>query len=81
MLELDVILEFACQECGDPLGVTVKCAGKSLGQGKNDVASVKIPCPHCQAINLVVFTPDDGNLLHVAQADKPRYRIPVPSCN
>jgi hypothetical protein len=81
MLELEVILEFACCECGDPTGVTVKCAGKSLAQGKNDVVSVKVPCPNCHGINLVFFTPDDGNLLHVAATDKPRYRIPVPSCN
>jgi hypothetical protein len=81
MLELEVILEFACCACGDSMGVTVKCAGTSLATGKNAVASVKVPCPSCQGINLVLFTPDDGNLLHVAQADKPRYLIPVPSRN
>jgi hypothetical protein len=81
MLDLEVILEFACCECGDPMGVTVKCAGKDLGHGKSPVASVKVPCPNCQGINQVIFTPDDGNLLHVVADDKPRYRIPVPSCN
>ena len=39
MLELEVILDFACCACGDPMGVTVKCAGNSLGAGKNPVAA------------------------------------------
>ena len=81
MLELEVILEFVCLGCGDPMGVTVKCAGKSLGAGKNEAASVKIPCPNCHSINQVIFTPEDGNLLHVVAGDKPRYMIPVPSYN
>jgi phage FluMu protein Com len=81
MLELEVILEFACCECGDPTGVTVKWAGKSPGADKKAAASVKIPCPKCQSINQILFSPDDGTLLHVTAADKPRYLIPVPSCN
>jgi hypothetical protein len=81
MLELEVVLEFRCCACGDTMGVTVKCAGKSLGVGKNPVASVKVPCPNCQAINQVIFAPEDGNLIHVFQADKPRYMLPVPSYN
>ncbi len=81
MLDLEVILEFVCCSCGDPMGVTVKCAGKSLGTGKNPATAVKVPCPLCQGINQIFFTPDDGNLLHVAAADKPRYMLPVPSNN
>ncbi len=81
MLELEVVLEFACCSCGEATGLTVKCAGKSLTAGKNPVASVKVPCPNCQGINHVVFHSEDGNVLHVAAADKPRYLLPVPSCN
>ena len=81
MVELEVILEFACCECGDPVGVTVKCTGKPLGAGNNPATSVKIPCPNCQGISQVIFTPEDGHLLHVAAADKPRYMMPVPSLN
>jgi hypothetical protein len=81
MLDLEVILEFMCCSCGDCTGVTVKCVCKSPGTGKNAVASVKIPCPNCQSINQVLFSPDDGTLLDVLAADKPRYIIPVPSCN
>jgi hypothetical protein len=81
MLELEVILDFACCECGDPLGLTVKCTGKSLGAGKNPVTSMKVFCPGCQGINQVIFTPEDGNLIQVLAADKPRYMIPMPSLN
>ena len=81
MLELEVILDFVCCECGDSMGVTVKCAGKSLGLAKNEALSVKVPCPGCQGINQAIFTPEDGHLLHVAAADKPRYMIPEPSLN
>jgi hypothetical protein len=81
MLDLEVILEFRCCSCGDPTGVTVKCAWKSPNMAKSAVTAVKVPCPNCQTINQVFFTPDDGNLLHVVPADKNRYMIPVPSCN
>jgi hypothetical protein len=80
MLELEVVLDFACCECGKPNGVTVKCAGKTLGLGNNPIADFKALCPHCEGVNWVIFTPDDGNLIHVL-ADKPRYLIPKPSCN
>lgn len=81
MLELEVVLEFACCACGNSMGLTLKCAGKSLGAGINKAASVKVPCPNCQAINQVVFTPEDGSLVYVEAADKPRYLLPVPSIN
>ena len=79
MLELEVILDFVCCACGDSTGVTLKCAGNALGTGQN--SSVKVPCLNCQSINQVIFSPDDGTVIHVAEADKPRYIIPVPSMN
>jgi hypothetical protein len=81
MLELEVILDFACCECGDSMGVTVKCAGNGLGVSKTEAVSVKVPCPGCQGINQVIFTPEDGTLIQVLAADKPRYMIPEPSLN
>jgi hypothetical protein len=80
MLELEVILEFMCCCCGDSMGVTVKCACKSLHPGKSNVTSAKIPCPSCQGINHVFFSPEDGALIDVIQ-EKPRYLIPKPSYN
>ena len=81
MLELEVVLAFACCDCGDPVEVTVKCTGKGLGLVKSEAALVKVPCPSCNSIIQAIFTPDDGHLLHVAAADKPRYMIPKPSRN
>jgi phage FluMu protein Com len=81
MLDLEVILEFSCCSCGDPLGVTVKCASQNLDSYKNQAASVKVPCPNCKEINQAIFSPDDGALIHVAISDKSRYMIPVPSLN
>ncbi len=81
MLELELVLDFMCCSCGDQTSVTVKCAGNSLGAGKKPVATIKVPCPSCQGINQVIFAPDEGTLLHVLAADKPRYVLPVPSAN
>jgi len=79
MLELEVILEFTCCACGDPMGVTLKCAGAGLA-APDAMASVKVPCPNCQNINHIFFTPDDGALHHV-KLDRQRVLLPVPSCN
>ena len=81
MLDLEVVLDFACCMCSEPMGITVKCAGKGLAAGKKTAASVKVPCPNCQGINQVIFTPDDGALHHVVAGEKPRFLIPVPSYN
>ena len=81
MLDLEVILEFDCCECGDSMGLTVKCTGKFLGADQNGASLVKVFCPNCQGINQVIFTPDDGALLQVLAADKPRYMMPKPSLN
>ena len=81
MLDLEVILEFCCCSCGDPLGVTVKCSGQGQMPCKNQGAVVKVPCPNCQEINQAIFSPEEGTLLHVGVSDKPRYMIPVPSMN
>jgi len=81
MLELELVLDFACCSCGETMAVTVKCAGQGMAGGKNGVASVKIPCPNCQGINQAVFAPDDGTIHHVLAADKPRFIIPEPSLN
>ena len=66
MMELEVILDFACCSCGHDMGVTVKCAGKGLATGSNGVARVKVPCPTCGNINQLYFEPRSGSLRYVA---------------
>ena len=59
MLELKVILDFACCHCHRPMNVTLKCAGKGLTAGSRAVAAVNVPCPHphCGLSNRVYFEP------------------------
>jgi hypothetical protein len=57
MMELKVILDFACCGCQEPLSVTVKCAGKGLNAGRSVVAAVRVPCPNCHMINQLCFEP------------------------
>ena len=80
MLELEVILDFACTSCGHDMGVTLKCAGSGLAVGGQGLAAVKVPCPTCSQLNEIVFEPTSGNLHHVS----PVWNIglvPEPSLN
>jgi phage FluMu protein Com len=57
MVELQVILDFACCHCEQSVGVTVKCAGKGLTAHTRAVASVPVPCPTCGQVNQLYFEP------------------------
>src|SRR6516162_11396389 len=76
MLELEVMLDFACCICGHDMGVTLKCAGKGLSAGPMARAWTKVPCPTCGCINKIVFAPD-GTLHHVAPHES--CLVPEPS--
>ena len=83
MLQVDVVLDWECCVCGNPIGATLRCEGKGLVY-KDAKAFVKVPCPCCHQNNQVIFTPDDGTLDEVfpEEVTEPsRYRIPVPSYN
>ena len=57
MMELEVILDFACLACDHSVSVTVKCAGKGLTTGFRSVARVSVPCPNCGHVNQLYFEP------------------------
>ncbi|HEV3257241.1 MAG TPA: hypothetical protein VG013_10205 [Gemmataceae bacterium] len=57
MLELNVILDFACCTCERPVSVTLKCTGKGLAAGARTVAAVNVPCPNCGDVNRLYFEP------------------------
>ncbi len=80
LLDIDVVLEFACGSCSGTMEVKTKCTGKPLGMGVREAVKVKVPCPSCHCNNLVVFEPESGNILSV-DVEKMRYLIPVPSLN
>ena len=79
MTELKVNLDFACHACGEPVGVTVKCAGDHLTATARVVAAVLVPCPCCGRVNQVLFEPNgtvrDVRPLHATG------RLPEPSVN
>jgi phage FluMu protein Com len=80
MMELEVILDFACCSCRHDMGVTLHCAGKGLAEGARGVATVKIPCPNCGNINQLYFEPHTGAVRHVAPFWD-TCRVPEPSLN
>jgi phage FluMu protein Com len=79
MPELQVVLDFACSVCDEPMSVTVRCEGKGLAVGARTVASVKVPCPSCGNINQLYFEPN-GTVRGVCSCTGPR-PLPQPSVN
>lgn len=79
MMELKVILDFACCTCGHSVSVTVKCEGQGLAQGMRSVAAVHIPCPTCGHGNHLFFEPN-GTIRDVVPVRAPR-AWPEPSVN
>ena len=79
MLELDVILDFACWFCRHSMGVTLKCEGEGLVGNLDTIATVKVPCPTCGEINQIYFKPN-GTLHEVTPARRALV-MPEPSFN
>ena len=79
MMELNVSLDFACYNCNQSVGVTLKCEGKGLAAGPWTVATVQVPCPSCHAVNLLYFEPS-GTVHAVSPSRDPR-QVPEPSLN
>jgi len=79
MMELQVILDFACCACGEAMSVTVKCSGKGLTEGSRTVAAVNVPCPSCSSVNQLYFEPN-GTIHDVVPYQSPR-GVPEPSVN
>jgi len=79
MMELKVILDFACCGCQEPVSVTVKCAGKGLACAGRSVVTVPVPCPACHTVNQLYFEPN-GTVRAVTPVARPR-PVPEPSIN
>jgi hypothetical protein len=78
MTELKVNLDFACNACDQPVGVTVRCAGSPLSLTSKVLASVAVPCPCCGHVNKLLFEPD--GTVHAVTPHLPP-RLPEPSSN
>jgi hypothetical protein len=79
MMELEIILDFACCACHEPVSVTVKCEGKGLTQSNRTVAAVNVPCPTCGSVNKLCFEPN-GTVRGVSLCTGLR-PLPEPSIN
>ena len=79
MMELKVVLDFACCFCKEPVSVTVKCEGKDLDQAARTVVAVHVPCPTCGAVSKLCFEPN-GTLRSVSPSVGTR-GLPEPSLN
>jgi hypothetical protein len=79
MVELKVVLDFACYACGESVSVTVMCSGKGLAAGNKPVAAVTVPCPSCSGVNQLAFEPN-GTVRAVAPYHYLRL-VPEPSLN
>jgi hypothetical protein len=77
MLELEVILDFACCSCRHTMGVTLKCAGKGLTA--SNALTVLVPCPTCSSINHVYFSPSGE--VHRVAPNRGSRNVPEPSMN
>ena len=75
MLALETILDVRCCGCGHDMGVTVKCAGDRLADELHSVVRVRVPCPNCDNILAIYFSPSGTvhNVSLVLQATEPSY--------
>jgi phage terminase large subunit GpA-like protein len=79
MMEMQVILDFACCTCDESISVTVKCEGKDLTHAGRSVARVHVPCPSCGTVHRLDFEPN-GTVRNVCPCTAPRL-VPEPSVN
>jgi hypothetical protein len=79
MMELQVVLDFACCYCLHNVGVTLKCEGKGLIAVERPVATVNVPCPTCGMVNQLLFE-TSGTVRSVRPYKAPGHRL-EPSLN
>ena len=79
MMELQVILDFACCACNECVSVTVKCEGSGLALSGRSVARVHVPCPSCGTNHRLDFEPN-GTIRAVTPYTTPRPML-EPSIN
>jgi hypothetical protein len=81
MKELQVVLDFTCLACGQPVSATVECRGAQLAlRSPGTVAAVRLPCPDCGAVSKICFETSDGTVRAVEPHPEAN-RIPSPSVN
>ena len=80
MTQLELSLDFVCQECNGNVGITMQCRGRGLEEVSDALSAVRVPCPNCQCILEVYFRPLTG--VYVDQVPLIlQGHVPVPSMN
>ena len=69
MAETEVVIEFACCHCQQPVFAKLRCSGEGINQGPHAVAGVQLPCPTCDRTSHVCFELS-GLVLQVAPERK-----------
>ena len=80
MTQLELSLDFVCQECSGNVGLSVQCRGRGLEGGSDAVSAVRVPCPNCQCILEVYFRPLTGEYLDHTPL-MVQGLVPLPSLN
>jgi hypothetical protein len=60
MTQLELSLDFVCQECNGNIGISIQCSGRGLEEDCETMSAVRVPCPNCQCILEVYFRPLTG---------------------
>lgn len=79
MVDLELILDFACCCCKEPVSVTVKCTGDPLALSEQDSSSVSVPCPGCSKVNKLTFEPN--GTVRTVTTHAMLWPLPEPSLN
>lgn len=58
MTEVTGVLDFGCSCCECSVNVKLTCMGKGLTASSRTVATVNVPCPHCNQMNQLLFEPN-----------------------
>lgn len=80
MMEVNVVLDYQCCACDQPVSVTLTCAGKNLSASPNVVAAVNVPCPTCGRVHQLLFEPT-GNIVRAVRPYHPSRTEYRPSLN
>lgn len=80
LMEVRLMLEFACCHCHQPVEVTVDCRGPMQSPDPSRIRmAVVIPCPDCHGINQVYFDP--GGTVHAVEPNRTPRPTYEPSLN
>ena len=67
MIDVNVLIGFACCRCDHTMEVELKCEGQGLADHAVK-AVVAVSCPSCRQTNQVIFSPETGEVIDVMRS-------------